>query len=293
MRNLIVVGAKIGRLGAVAVVLAAASSLSIAAPAYAADELELSSDGIHFSQQLDAGLFGDIANIVPTDNQYESFYLRNSGGSDGFLRITLRDVTATNTVYSDALTISVGAGTVSGSPVALSRANPCFVLNEGLRVSPGSTVKVSTVLALADLAGDAGQGSSATLAIRLTLSGADTGSLAPTDCGMVGTDIRPPAHSPAATEPSGPGGTAHALPIPTATPGAEPTAAPTATATPTAQPPLPIGLSAAHSNTSHLFQEYFVFLPVLAFVVGAGLFFLVARRRRGEDDDTQADGGTE
>ena len=247
-------------------------ALAAAPPAWAADELELSSDGVHFTQKLAGGLFGDIANIVPTDTQAEEFYLRNSGGESGFLRITLRDVVASDAYYARALTLSVKAGTRAGGVVALSDAKPCVVLNEGLKVRPGQIVKVSTLLALADLAGHTGQAASATLAIRVTLSDTRPGTQAPTDCTAGGIAITPPPVVP--------------TPVPTDTASPSPTPTPIPTTTPPGGivPPAS-GLLAAVVNTWHLFEEYYVLFPVLAFLAGAGLFWLVARRRRRREDE--------
>jgi len=254
----------------VAALVGSVIALAAAPPAWAADELELSSDGVHFGARLPGGLFGDIANIVPTDTQAEEFYLRNSGEESGFLRITLRDVVASDAYYARALTLSVTAGNSDGEVVALSDAKPCVVLNEGLRVRPGQVVKVSTLLALADLAGHTGQAASASLAIRVTLSDTKPGTQQPTDCTAGGVAITPPVITPTPTPSDS------ATPTPTPTPSVIP---------PDDTPPPASGLLAVAINTWHLFEEYYVLVPVLAFLGGAGLFWLVARRRRKREDD--------
>jgi hypothetical protein len=238
------------------------------------DALELSSDGVHFGKRLQGGLFGNIANIVPTDTQAEEFYLRNSGQESGFLRITLRDVVASDAYYARALTLSVDAGKSNGGVVALSEAKPCVVLNEGLRVRPGQIVKVSTLLALADLAGHAGQAASATLAIRVTLSDTTPGTQERTDCTAGGIAITPPVVVP--------------TPVPTDEASPSPTPDPTASPVPPGETPPPTGQSAVE-NTWQRLEEYFVLIPVLAFLLGAGLFWLVARKRRRQDDDDDDD----
>lgn len=169
------------------VLLAAAAVLVCPMAANAAGGIEVSSDGVTFGPAYTGTLFDGVANIVPGDTQTEQFYLRNTGPDAGYLRITLRDVSGSPALI-DSLTLSTSVPTNAGSPVALSQAEPCWVLNEGIFVAAHTTVTVTAEMVFDAASGNPSQGTAADFSIGVNLT--DTAAaLPPTDCGGTATVI--------------------------------------------------------------------------------------------------------
>ncbi|WP_010203887.1 hypothetical protein [Salinibacterium sp. PAMC 21357] len=275
------------RAGAVAAIIAL-STLLFGLPASAANsvgKIELSDDGVSFSANYPGSIFDDIANIVPGDSQSETIYVRNTGSVAGYLRITLRDVYYSDANYGNALSVTTSTPANAGSATAISSASPCLVTHEGTVIAPGQTVPVVATLALSNLNGLEGQGATADLALRFTLSDTTPGALLPTECGTAGTTV--PANPPSS-------GTAGGSPLSTTVSGGSPLGygnAPTAessrTATSTSPEAAGSGLIPAlpstfslDPNTWRLYQEYLVLILVLAAMIGAGISWLIGRRSR-------------
>jgi hypothetical protein len=72
-------------LGLVPLVLLA--GLTLAPPAYAGDQLQVSADGVHWSDHLDAPLFNPAVRWVPGDVRVADFWVRSRAGDRG--RLTL------------------------------------------------------------------------------------------------------------------------------------------------------------------------------------------------------------
>ncbi len=176
------------RFGVVAA-LAVAVVLAVAAPmtAHAAGTIRVSSDGVTFGPTYSGVLFAGIAKIVPGDSQTEVFYVRNDGPDDGYLRLTLRDFSG-DALLADGLTVSAGVPAHAGSAVTLSKATPCWVLNEGIFLAAGSTVAITAGLKFDAESGNPTQNSTANFDIGINLT--DTAvALASTDCGGSVTSI--------------------------------------------------------------------------------------------------------
>jgi len=268
------------------IVLAAFMVVGVtAAPASAAaGDVEVSADGVTFGSTYSGALFDDLALMVPGDSQSTVLYVRNSGTEPGFLRISLQDVVTSDADYADALTVTVSTGAAQGTATAVSAANPCWVLLQGEIISPGQVVAVSSTAALGNLGGLAGQGATASLALKVGLSSTGTGSLPPTSCGGSGTTVpvTPPVTPTATPAPGVQGGAAGT--------GA---AADTGTTTSPQEPDvdLPVlnlpELLGIDPNTWHLWEELFALLLLLSCILGGLVFALVARQRRRHDDQDQ------
>lgn len=175
---------------AIAAIALALATLGFAAPAQAAPSgIEFSTDGVTFTPIFTGSLFRDITLVVPGDTQTSTFWVRNAAASAGYLRVVLADVTATSPIIANAITITSSTPSHPGSATPLSRAAPCWVLNEGDLIPAGGSVKITSTVTLGNLNGMEGQGESAGLSIRVGLSDAAVGSLPPTSCGGTTTTI--------------------------------------------------------------------------------------------------------
>lgn len=244
--------------------------------------IQVSPDGVSYSNSYPGTLFDGIGPMVPGDSEQQSFFLRNSGTEAGFLRITLTDVVAADTDFADALTVSATTAGQAGSAATVSQANPCWVLTEGQRVNPGERVQVTTALALGNLDGASGQGATADLALNVVLSSV-AAQLPPTSCGQAGTTV------PVVTQPR---------PAPLdVTPGEAEASNPAPDAPPHTDEKvdLPVlnlpGLLGIDPNTWRLFEEYLVFVLIGAFIVGTAWFGFIAWRRRKNEADPEPEEG--
>jgi len=254
------------------VCLLVGASLLVAGPASAVGEVEVVAS---------TPLFGSVASMVPLETRTATFEVRNTGTEAGYLRISVGNVDASSAKYAEAMTLTSSVPGFDGDAVALSSAEPCSVLTEGLVLEPGDSVIVTTDLALADMPGKVGQGSTASFRIRVGLSDARPGTIAPTKCSpnaaivdgvpvtpVVDGDDEEPRQEPDAT----------ATPAPDRPIGAEPW-------------PTFFGLNLS-PNTVQLLQDWGGLVPAIAFILGSGGFFIAARRRkkrRDEDDDSDFD----
>lgn len=273
----------LGRLSAAAVIVAALVAVP-AMPAFAAGEVELSSDGIVFSDNIASPLFRDLGRIVPGDGRVERFFVRNSGTEPGLLRITLHDVVVSDETFVRALTVTASTYGNSGVPTPISPVNQCGVLNEVQRVEVGEIVAVDTLLELGDVEGREGQGASASFSIRVSLSAVE---VAPPPAKCDGPGVTIPGIAPPAD--TVPGGTPPAPSSGTNGVGADDTTTEGAALQPPRHDVAWASARGIHPNTYRLLEEYLVLVLLLsAFVVGPGSFLLLAwwrRRREGSEGD--------
>ncbi|MGJ8720477.1 MAG: hypothetical protein ACSHW9_01410 [Salinibacterium amurskyense] len=274
--------------------IATAALLSLilgATPASAATGVgvvELSDDGVSFARSYPGAVFDSIALLSPGDSQTETIYVRNTGTAAGYLRITMRDVSFSDTDYADALTVTTSTPSNAGAAQAISGAAPCLVTTEGVLVAAGQTVPVTANLALGNLTGVQGQGATASISLRFTLSDTTPGSLPATHCGNSGSTVplvpTVPGSSETATDTTATGaGNTSALPVPTPSPS--PAMADDSTDTANGlTPTFPTGF-ALDPNSWRLYQEYLVLILFLAALVGAGISWIAGRRTRKEADD--------
>jgi hypothetical protein len=253
--------------------------------------VEVSDDGVNFDRNYPGGLFDAIAQLVPGDSQSETVYVRNSGTAAGYLRVTLRDVNYSDQKFADALTVTTSTPSSVGSAAAISSANPCQVVHEGTLIAPGEIVPVVATLALGNLNGADGQGATATLAMRFTLSDATAGTLPPTNCGTGGTTVPVTPGTAGSTNTRGPSGATSssessvgAAFVTVPSPGSN--AAPSLVETPSTGvlPVFPSSFT-LDPNTWRLYQEYLVLILFLATMIGAWISWLIGRRSRKDTQD--------
>lgn len=175
------------------ILMIALTTMVPAQSANAASSILISDDGVTFSTTYPGVLFDDIVHVVPGDTQTAVFYLRNTGPDDGYVRLTVRDVTG-DSVLLKALTLSAGPPARPGSEIQLSKAEPCWVLNEAIPLPSGATTRITTQLKFTAPAGNATQNSVADFDLGVQLSDAAV-PLPPTECG--GSDIDVPGALPA------------------------------------------------------------------------------------------------
>jgi len=279
------------RASGIALVVALGTILG-ATPASAATGVgvvEVSDDGVTFARSYPGAIFDDIARLTPGDSQSETIYIRNTGPVAGYLRVTLRDVRYSDQHFGNALTVTTSTPGSTGSTTAISSANPCQVTHEGTVVAPGAVVPVVATLALGNLSGTDGQGATASLALRFTLSDTTPGTLPATNCDTTGTTV--PVTP---TSPDGPRGadSTGSLPstivAPAPAPAPNPSSSTAATAGDGANnglfPASPVGFN-LDPNTWRLYQEYLVLILVLAAIIGAGISWFAGRRSRKDTHD--------
>lgn len=88
---------------------------SAAAPAAAADELGISSDGVTFAPTFHGPLFDSAIRWVPGDTRDATFYVRNQGGTPARMSVDLLGDHVGDLLDSGDLTITASAGGESGS----------------------------------------------------------------------------------------------------------------------------------------------------------------------------------
>jgi len=256
--------------------LVGALTLAGAQSASAAGAIDVSSDGVHYSSSYPGALFDSHVAMVPGDSRSKTFYVRNSGNEAGILRITMEDVVVNDPDFADALTLSVSTTGHGGTAASVSKAKPCWELLEGQRIGAGESVVVTTTVALGNLDGLAGQGATASMTMKASLSATAAAPASSTTCSSG------PSSDVVALAPTA--GTPRSL-----TTLATPVEASTATQpqTPEANTQLPTlavpGSGATvDPNTWRLYQELLVLLMVLALILGSLLYLVVAwlRRRR-------------
>lgn len=180
----------------VVMMIAATGMLASPMAAHAAGTIQLSDDGVTFGSVYPGVLFDGIATIVPGDTQTEVFYVQNTGPTDGYLRLTLRNV-AGDPILQSSLTVSASVPSHVGSDIVVSSADPCWVLNERIFLAAGSTVTVTASLAFDPASGNPTQTASTNFDIGVNLS--DTAlALPPTECG--GSDATVPGTVPQPVE---------------------------------------------------------------------------------------------
>lgn len=262
--------------GVAMIALVGALTLAGAQSASAAGAIEVSSDGVHYGASYPGALFDSHVAMVPGDSQSKTFFVRNSGNEPGILRITMEDVSVNDVDFADALTLSVSTTGHGGTAASISKADPCWELLEGQRIRAGESVMVTTTVALGNLDGVAGQGATASMTMKASLSATAAAPASSTTCS------------------SGPRSDVVALAPATGTPRSLTTVATPADASantqsqaPEANTQLPTlavpGAGATvDPNTWRLYQELLVLLMVLALILGSLLYLVVAwlRRRR-------------
>ncbi len=96
----------IGRRLLIALAMAVLALCGWSAPALAAGELGLGTDGVHFASTLPAPLFDPAFRWVPGDSETATFYVRNQAKNAGALDITMLAPAVHDLIDSGDLTVS-------------------------------------------------------------------------------------------------------------------------------------------------------------------------------------------
>lgn len=159
-----------------------------ATQAVAAGDIEFSRDGVSYSPTLMGGVFNQITITVPGDSQSAVFWIRNAGPVSAYLRIAISDVSVSDPILANALTVNAGTTAHPGTPATLASAQPCRVLTEGDLLAPGGAIRLSASLALGDLSGTTGQSGTVSFSLHVTLTDS-TIPILPTVCPAGGSNI--------------------------------------------------------------------------------------------------------
>ncbi|TFB98277.1 MULTISPECIES: LPXTG cell wall anchor domain-containing protein [unclassified Cryobacterium] len=236
--------------------VAAPASASAGATPIAPVDLLLSTDGVTFATTLNAGLFDGLGLLVPRGSQQAALWVRNPTAAPAEVRVSAHDVLLPSGGYADHITLAAwNSGTGDTLTRTLRRLDSCAIVVPSQPIAAGGTMKLVVTFTMADVSGTVDQGASASLGLLVAMRDAVAGPFAASPCDDPGTVV--PAF-----------------------PGAPPTpVTPTAT-TPTAYPAVVGSGILAHTGV----EPPAPVLVVGGLLLGIGIFLLLARRRRPEED---------
>jgi hypothetical protein len=81
-----------------------------AGPAFASSPLQLSLDGVHWTESISDPLFNPAMRWVPGDSEHATFFVRNNGGSAGDLTVDVLGSSAGKLLDSGSLHITAMGG---------------------------------------------------------------------------------------------------------------------------------------------------------------------------------------
>lgn len=172
---------------AVALTLAAGGAV---APAFAATEaVLLSRDGITFTPALSGGLFDGAGKLVPGQSIARSLWIRNPSAGTAALRVSIRNLAATSTVFASGVTLTSVDSLPGSIPVTrpLSTLGTCDVVGSVKSLPPGGTVKLTLTFTMADLTDQLAASDRASLDLMIALRDAAAGAFSGSACGDGGT----------------------------------------------------------------------------------------------------------
>jgi len=212
-------------------------------------DLLLSTDGTHFATTLSAGLFDGLGLLIPRGSQQATLWVRNPTAAPAEVRVSAHDVLLPAGGYADHVTLSAwNSGTGDTVSRTLRALDSCGIVVPSQPITAGGTMKLIVTFTMADVSGTVDQGASAGLGLLVAMRDAQGGPFAASACDDPGTVV-----------PVLPG-------TPTPTPQTFAAVAGTGFLAHTGvEPPAPV-------------------LLVGGLLLGVGLFLLLARRRRPEED---------
>jgi hypothetical protein len=143
---------------ATVVALAAAFIVGSPAPAQAATELEISTDGVHWGSTLPAGLFAGIGIMVPMDSETATFYVRNPTADPASLRVSVQDLVVTSSVLASSMTLtSWDDGSGITRTEKLDAITLCDIVVPEQTIAAGAVVRVDLTITMLDVVGQTAQ----------------------------------------------------------------------------------------------------------------------------------------
>lgn len=234
-------------------------TLSAHAAEAAPVDVQISTDGIHFSSNLTGSLFQGSGALIPGGSAVSTLWIKNPTASPASMRVSVTGVDVSTAAHAEVMSLSVwdsGSGTTSTGD--LSGLGSCDVVVPVQEVAAGAVVKVIATLSLDPaVTGTDGQGEDASIGLLVAMRDAEVGAFPKSACKDDGVLIPP-------------------TPTPTATP--KPSAEPT---------PAPTSVGAATPGKKDLAETGFEANgPILfagALLLGGGVFLAVRRRRQGDN----------
>jgi hypothetical protein len=143
---------------------------SMATPAFGAaeDTIDVSPDGTVFTEQFGGLLAGNV--MVPLGVATDTFLVRNSSNSPGYVRIVVTDIQATDDLFVESSAIRLSSDSQSWEGVPLGSAQPCAQVANDLVLQPGQVQSLTATLNLGDLDGTQLQRESLNFSFHLVMS---------------------------------------------------------------------------------------------------------------------------
>lgn len=153
--------------------LIAGASLS---PAFAANELGLSRDGVNWSNSITNPIFDESMRWVPGDSEAATFYVRNQGGTLGDLTVDVLGSRVGDLIDSGDLHVTAKGG--NGAWTKVSEGGTHRLLTS-LNIPDGAVVPIKVTVAFDFSSPNATQNRASDLNFRVAL--AQAAAIAPTD----------------------------------------------------------------------------------------------------------------
>jgi hypothetical protein len=174
---------RVGRVVVVGTVALSAALLASPAPARAAGDILVSSDGTTFASSLPAALFDGVGPLVPGDSVTRTLWVDNATGLEARMQLATLAHSATPSI-GRALAISVAAAGVTG---AHALGSGCALLMTMPRVVPGVRMPLTVTVSMADVPGRVAQDESLDMSLLVSMS--DPGGAAPGACPADATTV--------------------------------------------------------------------------------------------------------
>jgi len=180
-----------------------------AAPAVAVgDSILLSTDGVHFSTEINGGIFDDLGALVPGDSVASELWIKNPTSAPAMLRISTRNVSISSAEFADGVTMSSwDSKTGATTTLDLRDMAECAVLAPAQQLEAGESIKTVLRFTMSDLDRGAAMNGGVGLDLMVAMRDAPAGAFTASACEDDGVLI---SSTPA---PSGALPTTGALPI--------------------------------------------------------------------------------
>ena len=177
--------------GVVALTLGAVLAASAGADAASAaqDDVLLSLDGVIFAPTLSGGLFDGVGTLVPGDEEQSTLWVKNNTQLDGALWLSRVDAVGTATLFTRALTLYETGTSPAEAGPAGAGGASCTLLSQPRPIRAGEAIAIPLTLSVADLDGRDGQNERVTLQVIAALADAAGPSPGNTYCPLDGASV--------------------------------------------------------------------------------------------------------
>jgi hypothetical protein len=173
----------------VAIAIALAIGGAVAPASAATDTVLLSRDGTTFGSSISGGLFDGAGLLVPGQSVSRSLWIRNPSATAAALRVSIRNLVSTSTVFADGVSLTSLESLPGSTPVtrSLSDLDACAVVSAAPSVPAGGTVKLTFTFTMADLTAAVAQSDRASVDLLVAMRDAAAGAFSGSACGDNGT----------------------------------------------------------------------------------------------------------